>query len=209
MHAIVEARHIHHLRKARTQRRLSLVHTLCNGSCRVVLVAECLQMFAYLSAFFAPLLRYLVADAPHHDRRMVAVVAYEVLYVAVSPLLEVQRVAVLAFRVYPHVETLRHHHHTHRVAHLHLPRRRHVVRRAYGIASHVLHRANLTDECRLVYGCAQRTQVVVQAYALYLARLAVQLEAVVLRHTHRAYAYLLAGLVYELVVAVKACDELI
>ena len=209
MHAIVEPRHVHHLREARTQCCLSLIHTLRNGSCRVVLVAERLQMFAYLATFFAPLLRYLVADAPHHDRRMVAVVAYEVLYVAVSPFLEVQRVAVLAFRVYPHVETLRHHHHAHRVAHLHLPRRRHIVRRAYGIASHVLHCANLADECRFVYSCAQRTQVVVQAHAFYLSRLAVQLESVVLRHTHRAYAYLLCGLVYELVVAIKACYELI
>ena len=209
MYAIVEARHVHHLREARSERRFSLVHALRHGSCRVVLVAERLQMFAYLSTFFAPLLRYLVADAPHNDRRMVAVVAHEVLYVAVCPLLEVQRVAVLAFRVYPHVEALRHHHHTHRVAHLHLPRRRHVVRRAYGVASHVLHRANLSYERRFVHGCAQRTEVVVQTHALYLARLAVQLKAVVLRHTHRAYAHLLQCLVYKSVVAVKTCDELI
>ena len=44
-----------------------LIHSACNRSGRVFLVAEVLQPSGNSDAFRFPLGRYLVADAPHHD----------------------------------------------------------------------------------------------------------------------------------------------
>ena len=83
------------------------------------------------------------------------------------------------------------------------------MRRAYGVATHILHRAYLSDECSLVHCSTYRTQIVMQTHALNLARYSIQLETVPLRHTYCTYANLLTGLVYKLVVALQTCDELI
>ena len=128
-----------------------------------------------------PLLRYLIAYRPHHYRGVVAMVEHEVGNVLVSPLLEEARIAVLALRIYPHIERLRHDHHTHRVAYLHLHGRRHVVGSTDGITSHILQYAYLADESRLVDGSAQRSEVVVQTNALNLSAHAIELEAPFLR----------------------------
>ena len=80
---------------------------------------------------------------------------------------------------------------------------------AYGVATHILHCAYLSDERSLVHCGTYRTQVVMQTHALYLARYSIQLETVILRHADCAYAHLLLGLVNKLVVAVEACYELI
>ena len=79
--------------------------------------------------------------------------------------------------------------------------------RANGVAAHVLHRADLANERRLVDSGAQGSEVVVQAHALDLARHAVELETVILCHTHGAYAHLLTCLVDDLLVAVETCHE--
>ena len=110
---------------------------------------------------------------------MVAVIEHKVFHVAVSPLLEVEGISVLAFRINPHVEALCHHHHSHRVAYLHLPCRRHIVSRAYGVATHILHCAYLSDECSLVHCSTYRTEVVMQTHALYLTRNSIQLKTVI------------------------------
>ena len=81
--------------------------------------------------------------------------------------------------------------------------------RAYGVATHILHCAYLSDKRSLVYCGTYRTQVVMQTHSLYLARNSIQLETVILRYTYRADSHLLLGLVYKLVVAVETCDELI
>ena len=160
MYAVVESWNVHYLGETRTQCRLCLVHSLRHGACGVEFMTDVLQVLRYVASLLAPLFWYLVADAPHHDGRMVAVVEHQILYVLVSPFLEVKGITVLAFRINPHVETLRHDHHTHRVAHLHLPCRRHVVRRADGVTTHLFHRAYLSDERRLVDSCSNRTKVV-------------------------------------------------
>ena len=127
-----------------------------------------LQVAGYLAPFLAPLFGNLVADAPHHDGGVVAVGAHEVLDIAVAPLLEEPRIAVLALRIDPHIETLGHHHHTHRVADIHLHLTRHIVRRADGVAAHLLHRLDLAYQGGLVDGSTQGTQVVVQTDTLDL-----------------------------------------
>ena len=76
MYAIVEARHIHYLGKSTLQGSLSLIHTLGNRTGWVVLMTDILQMLSNLHTLLAPLLRNLVADTPHDDARMVAVMLH-------------------------------------------------------------------------------------------------------------------------------------
>ena len=83
-------------------------------------MAKPLQLDADLASLLAPLLRNLVTYRPHHNRRVIAVIEHEVSNILLSPLAEEAGIAVLAFRIEPHVERLGHHHHTHRVANLHL-----------------------------------------------------------------------------------------
>ena len=112
MYAIVEARHVHHLGKSTLQGSLCSIHTLGNRAGRVVLMTDILQMLGNLHTLLAPLLRNLVADAPHDDARMVAMVLHKICDIPVTPFLEELGVAILALRINPHIEALCHHHHT-------------------------------------------------------------------------------------------------
>ena len=103
---------------------------------------------------------------------------HEVGDVARGPLVEEAGVAVLALGIDPHVETLGHDHHAQRVAEVHLQLGGHVVGGADGIAAHLFHRLDLTDEGGLVDGGAQRSEVVVQA----------ELETALFRHLDGADA---------------------
>ena len=49
-----------------------------------------------------------------------------------------------------------------------------------GVATHLLHRLDLADECRLVFSSSQRTEVVVQADALDFSGNAIELETIIL-----------------------------
>ena len=111
MYAIVEARNVHHLGKAALQGIFCLIHALGYRAGWVVLMTEVLQMLGNLHTLLAPLFRNLVTDAPHHDARMVAVVLYQIGDILIAPLLEELGIAVLAFRINPHIETLCHDHH--------------------------------------------------------------------------------------------------
>ena len=74
------------------------------------------------------------------------------------------------------------------------------MRRTDGVAAHLLHHLNLSDEGRLVDGSAKRSEVVVQTDALDLASDTVELEAALLRYADGADAELLADLVEGLTV---------
>ncbi len=93
---------------------------------------------------------------------MIAVVLYQIGDILIAPLLEELGIAVLAFRINPHIETLCHHHYTEGIADFHLHGRRHVVGSTDGVATHLLHHLDLTDESCLVFCCTQRTEFVVQ-----------------------------------------------
>ena len=127
MHPIVKARHIHHLSKAALQCLLCAVHTLCDRTGGIELMAQLLQMAGYLTAFLATLFGDLIADAPHDDARVVSVDKHEVRDISVGPLVKETGIAILALRIEPHVETLGHDHHTQRVADIHLHLTRHVM----------------------------------------------------------------------------------
>ena len=111
MHAVVEARHVHHLGKAATQCLLGTVHALGHGARGIQPVADVLQSACNGGAVLAALFGNLVAYRPHHDRRVVAVGPHQRLHVAVAPFLEETGIAVLALGVDPHVERLGHDHH--------------------------------------------------------------------------------------------------
>ncbi len=150
--AVIVARHIGHLGKPAGQVGIGLVHAAGHGASGVQLVAQGYQFLVSLGTLGLPLLGYLVAHAPHHDAGVVAVVLNQVGDVTLPPLVPQAVIAVLDLGIAPCVETLGHHHHAHRVAHLHLPGRGHVVAGADGIGTHLLEQAYLADESGLVEG---------------------------------------------------------
>ena len=186
MYAIVEARYIHYLGKAALQGIFCLIHALGNRTGWVVLMTDILQTLSNLHTLLAPLFRNLVTDAPHHDARMVAVVLYQIGDILIAPLLEKLGIAVLAFRINPHIETLCHHHHTEGIADFHLHGRRHVVGSTDGVATHLLHHLDLTDKSCLVLCCTQWTEVVVQTDTLQLSGNAIELETIILGYGNGA-----------------------
>ena len=128
----------------------------------------------------------------------------EVCNVLFCPFLEESGIAVLAFRVYPHIETLCHHHHSEAVADIHLHCRRHVVRGSDGITSHFLHQLYLAYQCSLVDGSSERSEVVVQADSLYLSRNAVQHESALFADADSPDSEVRYCLIYHLVVLHQA-----
>ena len=134
-------------------------------------------------------------------------VEHEIGDVAVAPLLEEAGIAVLAFGIDPHVETLGHGHHTHRVAEVHQQGGGHVVGASDGVASHLLQLADALDEGGLVLGGTERTEVMVQADTLQLAGDSIQLESLLLAHAHCAQSHLGLLDVGEHIVLVETGDE--
>lgn len=177
IHTVVETRDIHHLGEARLQGILCPIHALGHRTCGVELMAEVLQVFGNHPALIAPLLWDLVADAPHDDGGMVAVRLHECRDILVAPGLEEPCVAILTFRVDPHVEALRHDHHAEGVAHIHLHLRGEIVRGTDGVAAHLLQLLYLSDNSGFVHGSAERTEVMVEADTLELAAHTVEPEA--------------------------------
>ena len=188
MGAVVEARNVDDGRETVGQHAVYLVHATGHRTCRILTMADVLKEFRHAITVGTALRGHLVADAPHHHARVVAVVSQHVYHVFLSPIIEKTVVSVLTFRHVPFVERLDHHHHSELVAQLHEFRSRHVVRCAYGVAAHVLEHKDLMPQCRAVHGCAQRTEVVMVAHALELALPAVEEEALVGHELNASYA---------------------
>ena len=113
-------------------------------------------------------------------------VLYQIGDILIAPLLEELGIAVLAFRINPHIETLCHDHHTEGIAEFHLHGRRHVVGSTDGVATHLLHHLDLTDKSCLVLCCTQWTEVVVQTDTLQLSGNAIELETIILGYGNGA-----------------------
>ena len=187
-HLIVEARDIEQGGKSVLYDRVVVVHTARYGARRVFAVADVAQPCRNLVSVGRPLRGDLVADAPHHNRGVVAEVVQHVDHVALGPLVEEAVVAVLAFGHVPLVEGLDHHHESHLVAQLDKLRVGHVVRGAYGVAPHILEQGELTSQRRPVHRGAQRAEVVVQTHAAELAHASVEEESLVGAQLYGAYA---------------------
>ena len=139
MEAIVEAWDIGGLPNAAVHRAFATVHTLCAGTCAVEFVDDLLEEMGITVADSVVLLGYLVANAPHHDGRVVAVDEDEIGEVALPPgfasavygsfidLFEEAAISIFALGIDPHVHRFGHDHHTHLVTDVHLPRCWHVV----------------------------------------------------------------------------------
>ena len=113
MYAIVEAWNIKCSVKSTLGIGLGIIATAGHGACIVDLVTVVGHIFCPLGALLVPLFWNFVTDAPHHDRRVVAVSAYQVFEVFTPPLIVKQVVAVFHLGFFPCVEALGHHHHTH------------------------------------------------------------------------------------------------
>ena len=140
-------------------------------------MADVLEEFRHFVAFRLALGRDLVADAPHHDTRVVAVLMEHVHHVPFSPFIEKAVVAVGAFGYVPFVERLYHHHEAHLVTKAHKFRSRHVVGCADGIAAHILQKVELMPKGGNIDGGAERAEVMMVADALELAALTVEIES--------------------------------
>ena len=144
-------------------------------------MTQVLQGFGHLGAcYFIALLRDFVTDTPHHYTGVIAVGQYQIGNVLLPPLIKETGITILTLRIFPHVEALGHHHHTQRIANIHLHLTGHIVRCTNCIATHRLHHLDLSDKCTLVDGGTQRTKVVMQANTLNFARYAIKLETTIL-----------------------------
>ena len=114
----------------------------------------------------APLLEHLIADAPHDDRRMIAVAQQHIAQVALVPLVEVSRVVVGGLALAPHVKALVHHHQAHAVAEVEQLGGRRIVRHSYGVCTHVAHHGQLALDGAAVDHGAQGAGVVMQTHSI-------------------------------------------
>ena len=125
----------------------------------------------------APLFEHLVADAPHKDRRMIAVAQDEIMQIPFVPLVEIAGIIVSRLLLSPHIESLIHHNKAHPVAQVEQFRSGRIVRTADAVAAHLLQNLKLTLDSARIHGGSQASQVVVQAHAVDFCRLSVQDEA--------------------------------
>ena len=153
------------------------VHALCAGPRGVFAVHDVLHHPTKLCSLRRTLVGHLVADAPHHDRRVVAVMTHHIHQIAFHPLVVVLVITIGHFLGFPLIESLHHQQHPHLVAGLHQFRRRHVVRRTIGIAAHVLQHLQPVTDGLHVHRRAQRSQVVMIARAVENQFFPVQQEA--------------------------------
>ena len=157
IHTVVESRNVKGSIESTLGIGLGIVSSAGHSTTGVELMTELGHGFCSCCAFFVPLFGNLVADTPHHDRGVIAMSADQVFEVFAPPFVVETVVAVLHFGLFPGVEALGHDHHSHRVAHVHLHLRGHVVRGADGIGPHFLHQTYLTNERSLVDGGSKRT----------------------------------------------------
>ena len=174
MHTIIETRYVHHLCEPRLQSLFCPVHSLSYRTWWVELVTNLLQMSRNLPTLFTPLFWNLISDAPHDDGGMISMIQNQVFDVPITPFLEKPCIPILAFGIDPHVETFRHHHHSQRVANLHLPCRWHVVSSPDGITSHIFHCLDLPCQSRLVDSRSKRSQIMVKANTFYLSGFSIE-----------------------------------
>src|SRR5574344_2448321 len=98
MDTVVQARDIHSCSKPAFQGSIHTIHTLCDRAGWIQLVTDVLQVLGYFHTFGTPLFRYFISDTPHHDRRMVTVVEYQIRDILIAPFLEEPGIAIFAFR---------------------------------------------------------------------------------------------------------------
>ena len=113
MRTIVKARHVEDSGKAIVKHTRYLVHATRNRACGVFTMTNVAQEGGHLIAFGRTLRGHFIAYTPHHDRRVVAIVAYHIDHIAFGPLVEVTVVTIITLGDVPFVKRLKHHHKAH------------------------------------------------------------------------------------------------
>ena len=132
---VVEAEEIERLGETCLERLVRVVHPGDDRPRRILPAADGGEPGGHrLAVLGAPLLGDLVADAPHHDARVIAVAADHVGQIALAPLVEELAIAEARLVLAPLVERLVHHDDAHAVAHLEQLRRGRIVAGADGVA---------------------------------------------------------------------------
>ena len=70
---------------------------------------EVLHRLQHLRTLAVALLGNLISQAPHHDTRMQTVGKYQILQIALPPVVIKTAITVLTLRIDPHIERLCHH----------------------------------------------------------------------------------------------------
>ena len=135
---------------------------------------------------------------------MIAVAEDQILDIPVAPLCKEACIPIFAFRINPHIEAFGHDHHSHGVANLHLPGRRHIVGRTNSIAAHILEDAQLAYECSLVDSSAKGPEIMMQAYPFNFAGNPIELEAMLFADGDCPYAHFRLVGVDESTILIKA-----
>ena len=124
-----------------------------------------------------PLLKHLISDAPHKDRRMVAVAYDEICQITLMPLVEITRIVISSLPLSPHIKRFILDNEAHFITKVKQFRSRRIVRGTDGVTTHFLEYLELTS-CRiLIEGRSKTSEIVMQAYAVYLHRLTVKRES--------------------------------
>ena len=143
MCAIVETGNINHGGKTVLQDTSHLVHTTSYGTRRVFAVADILQERSHLITFGATLGRNFIANAPHHNTRIITILMQHIYHITLRPLIEVTVIAVCTFGNIPFIERFQHHHESHFITKLHQFRRRHIMGSTDSITAHIFQHRKL------------------------------------------------------------------
>ena len=164
------------------------VHAVGDRTGGILAVTDILQVTGHLCSLGVALLLHLIADAPHHHTRVVAVMVQHVGHILLCPFSEKAVITVSHLGDSPFVEGLHHQHHPHLIGNAYILWCGHVVRGTDGVDTHLLHDTYLAADGCLVHRTAQGAQVVMQADTLKLDLPPVQIETVVGTQFDGAYA---------------------
>ena len=122
---------------------------------------------------------YLVADAPHYNRRVVAVAAHPTRDILLKPVIEKSRVVKFGLGTLPHIEGLAVNEYSQLVTQLHESSSGHIMRCPYRVYTHFLHFKQAALFGRAVERRAEAAEIVVQTNAVQLDASAVQQKSFV------------------------------
>ena len=144
-HLIVESYDIKLSSKTIGYHGIKLIHTASHRSCRIFLMIQILKPCSHFKTTLLPLRWHLISYAPHHDRRIIAVMMYKIHHVSLCPdaaiatiFIKPTMISVLAFRYIPLIKILSHHHKAHFITKLNKLLSWHIMRCTDSITSHIL-----------------------------------------------------------------------
>ncbi len=158
MRTIIKPGHIHRCRHIIVDYGIRSIHTLSDRTCGVFTMTNVLKYTRkFRTTVSVPLVGNLIADTPHHDTGIIAIVVNQIYQVILHPFIKYLMISILYFGIFPFIERLCHHHHTHLVTSTNQFGGRHVMGSTDGVATHILQYTNLTTNTRFVGYSSQRS----------------------------------------------------